>query len=42
MYARMPFDTTSTIRDHKEGILRRIKDPAENEKVKNFIDQISG
>ena len=39
MYAKMPFDSASTIRNHKEGILRRIKDPVESEKIKTFVEQ---
>lgn len=41
MYAKMPFDSASTIKSHKEGILRRIKDSAENEKIKAFVEQSS-
>jgi hypothetical protein len=39
MYSRMPFDSATTIVAHKDGILRRIKDSTENEKLKLFIDQ---
>ncbi|MFZ6014565.1 MAG: hypothetical protein ACOYXT_29770 [Bacteroidota bacterium] len=39
MYSKMPFDSAQTIVDHAEGVLRRIKDPAENEKIKIFISQ---
>jgi hypothetical protein len=39
MYGRMPFDSATTITAHREGILRRIKDSTENEKLKLFIDQ---
>jgi hypothetical protein len=41
MYAKMPFDTATTIIAHREGILRRIKDPSENEKLRLFIEQIT-
>lgn len=37
MYARMPFDQPKTIRDHKEGIFRRIKDPEELKKLTAFL-----
>jgi hypothetical protein len=39
MYTKMPFDTASTILNHREGILRRIKDPAENEKLLRYLKQ---
>ena len=39
MYEKMPFDKAETIRDHQAGILRRIKDPLEVEKLKAFLEQ---
>lgn len=39
MYSRMPFDTVKTLLEHQEGITRRIKDPAEAEKLKQFLSQ---
>jgi hypothetical protein len=39
MYSKLPFDSAKTITSHPEGILRRIKDPAESKKIKDFIDQ---
>ena len=39
MYLRMPFDQDTTIINHQEGILRRIKKPEENLILKSFIDQ---
>ena len=39
MYARLPFDNPQTIRDHPDGIFRRIKDPEEVKKLKAFLDQ---
>ncbi len=41
MYERMPFDQAQTIRDHSEGIFRRIKDPKEVEKLKAFLKERS-
>jgi hypothetical protein len=40
MYERMPFDKAKTLTDHHEGILRRIKDPAETDKLKTFLGTI--
>ena len=37
MYERMPFDQAKTIRDHSEGIFRRIKDPEEVKKLTAFL-----
>lgn len=39
MYERMPFDKAKTIRDHSEGIFRRIKDPDEVKKLTSFLKQ---
>jgi len=39
MYVRMPFDNPQTLRDHSEGILRRIKDEEEAKKIKSFLTQ---
>jgi hypothetical protein len=41
MYERMPFDQPKTIRDHSEGIFRRIKDPEEVKKLTAFLEQSS-
>jgi hypothetical protein len=37
MYSKMPFDNPQTIKDHPEGILRRIKSEPENGKIKAFL-----
>ena len=42
MYVKMPFDKPQTIRDHTEGIFKRIKDPAEVMKLKAFLGQKPG
>lgn len=39
MYARMPFDDPKTIKDHRDGILRRIKDEEELKKLKAFLEK---
>lgn len=39
MYERLPFDKDTTIINHNEGILRRIKDAKENELIKLFVEQ---
>ena len=39
MYARLPFDNPQTIRDHPEGIFKRIKDPEDVKKIRLFLDQ---
>ena len=39
MYARLPFDKDTTIINHSEGILRRIKTGDDNLILKRFIDQ---
>jgi hypothetical protein len=39
MYERLPFDKDSTIINHNEKILRRIKNEEENLILKNFILQ---
>ena len=39
MYARMPFDNPQTLRDHSEGILRRITGEEEAKKIKDFLKQ---
>jgi hypothetical protein len=39
MYERMPFDQAKTIIDHREGIVRRIKNPEEVEKLTAFLKQ---
>jgi hypothetical protein len=37
MYEKMPFDNPKTILNHEAGILRRIKDAEENERIKEFV-----
>ena len=41
MYAKMPFDKAATILNPeiKNGILKRIKDEKENERVKRFMEK---
>jgi hypothetical protein len=39
MYARLPFDKDTTIINHSEGILRRIKTGDDNLILKSFIEQ---
>ena len=39
MYDKLPFNHASTIVDHEEGILRRIKDEAEVKTIKEFVSQ---
>ena len=39
MYAKLPFDTASTIINNREGILRRIKDETESKKIREFLIQ---
>jgi hypothetical protein len=39
MFERMPFDQPATVLDHKDGILKRIKDETEAKKILDFIDQ---
>lgn len=39
MYARMPFDHDTTIINHSEGILRRIKTGDDNLILRSFIEQ---
>ena len=39
MYGKLPFDNPKTIREHPTGIFKRIKDPAEVEKLKAFLAQ---
>ena len=39
MYSKMPFDSARTLLNHQEGILRRIKDPDENKKIREFIER---
>lgn len=31
MYGRMPFDDPAVVRSHEQGILRRIKEPADRD-----------
>src|SRR5687767_1941470 len=38
MYSKLPFDSAQTIINHPEGILRRIKDPDESKKIRDFIE----
>ena len=37
MYERMPFDDPATVAAHPEGILKRIKDPAEHTLLERWI-----
>jgi len=39
MYERLPFDTSITILQKKDGILRRIKDEPDNTIIRKFIDE---
>ena len=39
MYARLPFDQDTTIINHSEGILRRIKTGDDNLVIRSFIEQ---
>jgi hypothetical protein len=41
MYEKLPFDKAQTIRDHQEGILRRIKGDDDVKKLKEFLAQKS-
>jgi len=37
MYGKMPFDDPATVARHPEGILKRIKDPADREKLERWF-----
>jgi hypothetical protein len=37
MYERLPFDDPATVAGHPEGILKRIKDPAEHALIERWI-----
>lgn len=37
MYDRLPFDDPATVAGHPEGILKRIKDPAEHSLIERWI-----
>jgi hypothetical protein len=37
MYASMPFDQAATVKAHSEGILKRIKDPAEHSAIESWL-----
>lgn len=37
MYATMPFDQPATVTAHPEGILKRIKDPAEHAAIASWL-----
>jgi hypothetical protein len=37
MYERLPFDDAATVRGAKDGILRRLKDPAERTVVEGWL-----
>jgi hypothetical protein len=37
MYDRLPFDDPATVAAHPEGILKRIKDPAEHALIEGWI-----
>ena len=40
MYDRMPFDQLQTIKNHREGILRRMKEKPDGEKIRTFIETL--
>ena len=42
MYDKLPFDQPSTILSHEEGILKRIKDEGEKEKIQRFEIENTG
>jgi hypothetical protein len=37
MYEAMPFDQPATVTAHPEGILKRIKDPAEHARIQSWL-----
>lgn len=39
MYERMPFDKAETILTHREGVLKRIKQEPDAQKLKDFFKQ---
>jgi hypothetical protein len=39
MYERLPFDTSITILQKKDGILRRIKDEPDNSIIRKFVEE---
>jgi hypothetical protein len=39
MYATMPFDEPATVTAHPEGILKRIKDPAEHAAIASWLER---
>ena len=41
MYERLPFDDPATVAGHPEGILKRIKDPAEHSLIERWIAEQS-
>ena len=41
MYERMPFDKAETILTHQQGVLRRIKQEPDAQKIKDFFAQNS-
>ena len=41
MYERLPFDDPATVAGHPEGILKRIKDPAEHALIERWIAEQS-
>jgi hypothetical protein len=41
MYDRLPFDDPATVAGHPEGILKRIKDPAEHALIERWIAEQS-
>jgi hypothetical protein len=41
MYERLPFDQATTIINHEEGILKRIKDSVEVKTIREFVEQNS-
>ena len=39
MYGKMPFDSSKTIIEHGEGIMRRFKDENEKALLRRYLDQ---
>ncbi len=37
MYERMPFDEPRVVVEHRQGILRRVKDPAEQQALEAWL-----
>lgn len=41
MYEKMPFDKSKTLVDFQEGILRRLKDEQELEKIRAYLAELN-